>query len=177
MRRTFAVSETVTDLPSDLSCQIGISVVLFANLEWSLSRIAYAILGVDRNMGRIAVREPRATDRFDMICELLTYREIESKTDLKLLRQSIEECQETRNLLAHAVWVKEPDYGTFRILKTAGQWQPTPAHPQKTKRKVHPEALEFEVSDAIALNAKLKSALAAIYVWAAEFSRTPPTSQ
>ena len=165
-RLTFASTNPVTDLAPQILAEIGKTMVLFANLEWRLSRFAYALLGVDRNLGRIAVREPRAQDRFDMVCDLLAYREIAVRKDRAAIRQMIADCEEKRNLVAHSVWVREPKYGTTRLVKTSGHWQPTPKHPPKTKRKTAPEAVEFELEDAIALNEKLQSLIATIEKWA-----------
>lgn len=168
----FAVTEPVVDLPPDLLQEIGRAVVQFAYLEWYLSRFAYALAGVDRIIGRIAVREPRASDRFDMVCELLDYRKFKSKADLTGIRKRIVECESSRNLLAHSTWVCDPIHHAFRAVKISGQWQPTAAHPRKTKRKVSPEAVPFEADEGRELNEKLKRLLKDIVRWANEFE--PP---
>jgi len=132
-------------------------------------KVCLAVIGVDRNVGRIAVREPRAYERFDMICDLLAYKGAASNADLSGIRKRIVECDEMRNILAHSTWVRDPIHDAFRLVKTTGQWQPTPSHPPKIKRKVHPEAVLFEAPEAVALNDKLRLLLKEIEQWAAEF--------
>ena len=133
MKFTFAITEPTLELPDALLREIGETMILFAYLEWKLSRLAYALLGVDRNVGRISVREPRGCERFDMVCELLVYKEISSKADLGGIRKRISECDDARNLLAHATWVRDPVHDALRLVKTSGQWQPTPLHEGKAR--------------------------------------------
>lgn len=166
---TFARTPTVPDLPEDLLREIGRYIVGFARLEWILSRFAYAILRLDGADGRIAVREPRATERVDMICDLLDNRFVASKADVKALRKDIGDCEEWRNLLAHSTWVVDPLMHALRLVKTGGQWQPTRNHPPKTKRRVAPEAIPLGANDVVVLNAKLQSVLEAVDQWAREF--------
>ena len=66
MPDTFVVSQPTIDLPASLMREIGRTMVLSVNIEFRLSRIAYALLGIDRKAGRIAVREPRVVERFDI---------------------------------------------------------------------------------------------------------------
>jgi hypothetical protein len=176
MKRTYAETETTVDLPMTLLREIGLIMILSARLEWMLSRFAYSVLGLDRTEGRIAVREPRGTDRLDMICQLLTYKSIESRTDLQELRADIDECERGRDRVAHGIWVRDPIFNTLRIVSTRGQWQPTPSSPPKTSRKIAPEGVEFDLPEARALSAKLQSTLAKVEQWADEF-RPPQASQ
>jgi hypothetical protein len=171
----FGESDTTIDLPADLLSEIGRIIVSFAKLEFMLTRLAYALLELDRTAGRIVVREPRACERFDMIVDLLRYRNLSSESNLNALRISIGQCEDGRNLVAHGTWVRDPVYGVLRIVKTSGQWQPIPSYPRKTKRKVAPEGVEFELPDALELSEKIQLTIKSIERWADEF-RQPPTS-
>ena len=144
MQTTYRVSEPLIELPPSLLREIGRTMVLSAHLEFSLSRIAYGLIGVDRQTGRIAVREPRLVERFDMITDLLTLKEFKSKTDLISLRRRLQKCDDQRNLVAHGIWTREPTTKTLQIIKTSGKWQPTPKHKAGTKRATHPEGVTFE---------------------------------
>jgi hypothetical protein len=173
IKLTLASSDPLTDLPDELLREIGKTMVLLAHLEWRLSRFAYALMGVDRNVGRISVREPRAAERFDMVCELLNYKGAESKADLSNLRQRIQTCDDQRNLLAHGTWTRDPVHNALRIIRTTGQWQPTPQHRGKTKRAIHPEGVLFEMREASALNEELGRLTKEVLAWIAE-SQPPP---
>jgi hypothetical protein len=93
---------TTDNLPAALTREIGRVVVSYARLEWLLRQLLYAVLGVTQTEGRIAVGEPRATDRFDRICEILAFKAMATDDDLKAIRDAIEACQTQRNQLAHA---------------------------------------------------------------------------
>jgi hypothetical protein len=138
MSRSFAESDTTIELPAELLREIGRIIVSFAKLEFMLTRLAYALLELDRTAGRIAVREPRACERFDMIVDLLRYRNLSSKSDLNALRITIGQCEDGRNLVAHGTWVRDPVYGVLRIVKTSGQWQPIPLYPRKNEEEGGP---------------------------------------
>jgi hypothetical protein len=75
LQKSYGESEPTIDLPTCLFEEIGRITIIFSRIEWLLGRIAYAVLGLDRTEGRIAVREPRATERLDMISQLLAYKE------------------------------------------------------------------------------------------------------
>ena len=66
--RTAAIT---TDVPAMMLREIGRVVVAYANLEYLLSEVIYLLLDVDPKRGRLAVREPRATDRLDVIQDLI----------------------------------------------------------------------------------------------------------
>jgi hypothetical protein len=153
----YAETDTVIDLPDDLLREIGRVMVLFARLEWTLSRIAYALLGLDRTDGRIAVREPRATERIDMICQLLDYHKLPFSGSFQALRPQILEYQSLRDKIAHATWVRDPVYGALRIINTSGQWKPIPFEQEKLPRKVKPEGVTFELPEATQLSGNLLS--------------------
>src|SRR5262245_7836677 len=77
----------VAKLPAWLLSRIGSIVSQHAILEWRLSRIIYTLLDVDPKAGRITVREPRTTDRFDMICDLIKLKKLKIDADLATLRR------------------------------------------------------------------------------------------
>jgi hypothetical protein len=79
-------------LPSFLLRDIGRIITHHSVLEWKLSRIVYTLLGIDPVAGRIAVREPRTTDRLEMIVDLLKLKGISVSADLDGIREALELC-------------------------------------------------------------------------------------
>src|SRR5437763_1267817 len=88
-------------IPLNLARQIGHVIVSYAHLEWLLSRILFAALGIDAVEGRVALRDQSATERFDIIKRLLPLKEMAVPEGSKELRAAIESCQDQRNELAH----------------------------------------------------------------------------
>jgi hypothetical protein len=79
-------------LPSFLLRDIGRIITHHSVLESKLSRIVYTLLGIDPVAGRIAVREPRTTDRLEMIVDLLKLKGISVSADLDGIREALELC-------------------------------------------------------------------------------------
>ncbi len=135
-------------LPSILLRQIGRVITLWAVLELSLNQSVYLLLGTDPKSGRIAVREPRATDRIDMISDLAALKSIPiHSTDLTDLRAATEEALNFRDALAHNVWVRNPRNGDLLLRFTKGSWQPDKGMRGKVSRKVKPEGSKMTAAD------------------------------
>lgn len=132
----------VKDLPSNLLEGIGQVIVLFSRLEFVLSKIIHDLLGISEKEGRLAVREPRASERVNIIADLLALRNMEVGTDLKKLQTLVENLEKDRNKVAHGIWVKHPKTGELLLRVTKGTWQD--GIRGKVKRIIVPEA--FEVS-------------------------------
>jgi hypothetical protein len=75
-------------LPSFLLRDIGRIITHHSVLESKLSRIVYTLLGIDP----VAVREPRTTDRLEMIVDLLKLKGISVSADLDGIREALELC-------------------------------------------------------------------------------------
>ena len=138
----------VTDLPADMLQAIGRVIVEYAFLELQLSRIIYDLIRVDPKAGRVAVREPRATDRLEIILDLIDLKQFTLTDDeKKLLRKTTKTCLTQRDQLAHGAWVRDPNNGTLLLRLTKGQWQPIKGQRGKTKRVVKPEGISVSTAD------------------------------
>lgn len=135
------------DLPSSLFRQIGRVVAAHALVEWILNRIVYRLLRLKPVEGRIAVRDPRTTDRLDMITDLLTLNNIAVQTDTKTLREVLDKCYRERDELAHGVWVIDREAGKLFLRLSGGKWQP-PGMNKAVKRRIDLEAREYTSDDA-----------------------------
>lgn len=58
------------DIPAALAREIGRFLVTWAYFEHYVQVVIWNTLRITAEEGRIAVREPRITDRLDMICDL-----------------------------------------------------------------------------------------------------------
>jgi len=152
------------ELPSSLYREIGRIVAAHALLEWTLSRIIYILLDIEPVHGRITIREPRTTDRLDMIADLMKLKNIKTGTDLPALRQLLEGCSTQRDWLVHGVWVQDDKYPGKNFLRIAsGSWQP-PGSNIKVKRRIDLEAIEYDATEAGALRQVMVETLHATVV-------------
>lgn len=137
-------------LPAQLATEIGRAITRYAFLEYQLSLIIYVLLRIGKAEGRLAIREPRATDRLELISDLCKIMNIKPRTDISLLTQSVGAAQNQRNLLAHGIWVKD---GQKLLLRDTGvqgsKWKPD----QKTsvKKKINPRGVNYTVESARSL--------------------------
>jgi hypothetical protein len=124
-----------------------------------LSEVAYLLLGIGPKEGRLAVREPRTTDRFDMIRDLLELKAIKVETDLVLLRDALESAARQRDQLGHGIWLRDRASGILYLRLTKGSWQPVKGQAGKIKRLVRPEGVEYTASDCRELRAIIIEAI------------------
>jgi len=134
---------TIYKLPKEFVEKIGHVIVAFSYLEYLLSRVIYDLLDVGQKEGRLAVREPRATDRFEIITDLLELRQITVLADIDVIYKSITDVQNRRNNIAHGVWLEHPNTKQIFLRMTKGKWQPDPKKRGKVKKIIHPEGLEY----------------------------------
>ena len=151
------------NLPSFLLREIGRIVSRHAILEWKLSRTVYTLLGIDPVCGRVTVREPRTTDRLDMIADLIKIKNISISADLPGIRNALDACISQRDALAHGLWIDDPNYPNRLFLRqTAGNWTP-PGKIGKHKRRIHPQAAEYVLEDAKSLVELIDATIQAVY--------------
>lgn len=131
-------------LPVAYSTEIGRIITRWAFLEWRLRVVTYILLGVGHNLGRIAVREPRAADYITIIEDICTVRNIKLKADTKTLKKQLAEYKEFRDLLAHGIWIKHPASTLPTIQKATGSYQELPGQ-KLTKAKMAPKATVIEL--------------------------------
>jgi hypothetical protein len=158
--------EIVFDLPASLTREIGRIIVAYANLEHRLSVIIYALLGVPSAIGRLAVREPRSTDRFDLIVQLLDLREVSvDETEISDLKAAISEVAAQRDRIAHGIWIRSRN-GTLHLRLTRGAWQPVEGQRGKTSRAILPEGPPYTTADALSLRKLLHAVLIRVEAFA-----------
>ena len=147
---TFAkvAAKAIHELPTSISRELGRSIVRWSYFEHYIQKVIWALVGVDDIIGRYAVREPRITERIDMIRELAALRSIKLKSDAWFHDYWVQAdaAQSRRDLLAHGLWANYPD-GTLRVIRMRGQ------HPKNIKqiphrsRKISPEGQSVTVAE------------------------------
>ena len=157
--------------PPAISRGIGRVMALYAYLENELQQIVYLLTGVSRKEGRLAIIEPSAKNRLELIRDLLSVHKLKIPVRSGLLKE-IENLTSSRNILAHGVWIKSSSHG-YSAVSTRGYWN-TKEEGRKVTRKIKPGMVPWDtdglnafradlgrvIDEAEALRASVKAALA-----------------
>lgn len=144
----------VKELPAHISREIGRLMVANAYLEYVLGEIVLDLLKLDQKRGRVAIRQPRAGDTYDMIKDLAEIEKISFSPEIENIRTSLNELSMKRDWLAHGIWVDDKKRGLLLRI-TSGSWQPAPGTKGKIKRRILPEVNKFglrEIKATLELN-------------------------
>jgi hypothetical protein len=140
------------DIPGPLALEIGRFLATWAHFEHYVQTTIWSNLGLGAEAGRIAVREPRVTERLDMISDIAELGNLEMDyVLLRDIRKRADSLAGKRHLLAHCLWTE--DRGVWCALVTRGSWAETQEeiedYPSGSKA-VQPEArpvTDKEVAD------------------------------
>ena len=110
------------DIPSSLAREIGRFLVTWAHFEHYVQATVWSALSLGAEAGRIAVREPRITERLDMLrdlCELYQLRPIDYVL-IADIRKRVEPLAARRHMLAHSLWTQDSVNGAPSLLAELG---------------------------------------------------------
>lgn len=154
------------DVPPDITNEIGRLTVRCAHLEYILQSIIWNLAQVTLPIGRLAIREPRAEERINLIKDLAELRgvEVEPVAPAGIMSRA-KDFGRNRDILVHGHWFFGEDEQQWFVILTRGKWAEHDPHPQS--KSIVPEALKVtkEAVQEIVLQAeqtiKLAMALAA----------------
>ena len=130
-------------LPMSMSREIGRIIIHWSYFEHCIQQMNWQTLGISIAAGRLSVREPRVTDRLEMLHDLLKLRKGEWDDKLYasiLARARLAEAK--RNLVCHGIWAHRDD-GWFVEL-TRGSWPKTLKELVKGSRKITSELVPMD---------------------------------
>lgn len=117
--------EVVTDLPEDLYATIGMVVVQFSYLEWLLNRIIYDLKDLDTAAGRQQSFGRQIWERLNLLFQLVENRGLTVTIDRSALLRHSSEYEGKRDLLSHAIFVRDASGAILvRDAKRGKKWQP-----------------------------------------------------
>lgn len=138
-RRT---SQARYDVPAGVAREIGRIIVAWSFLENMLQRAIWDLADVDEPTGRLAIREPRVSDRLALICDLAELRGFKLPPELiKSLRKSLTTNGLVRDLMAHGAWGHDSKEG-WLVVRTRGTYDQPVEHSKN--RKIDPEGLRAD---------------------------------
>lgn len=161
-------AEVVHELPEDLAAVIGQVIVKYARLEHALTMMIGLLLQLNKTEARIALREPRAADRLDIVLDLFAIKDIQIKSDVPILKGLITDATSGRDLLAHGIWLKHPSNGDLYIRQTRGKWPKNLSGNQSVKRAIFPQSLRYSIGECRKTLQTINKGLAAIDALGAE---------
>lgn len=146
------------ELPADLYAAIGMVVVQFSYLEWILKRIIYDLLDLDTPVGRQRTFGRRGKERLDLLFQLVDKRGLAVSVDRGALYRHINEYEGTRDLLSHAIFVRDCA-GVLMVqdAKRGKKWQPPGRRGSAVYKSDEPpgEEIDAEVVARLAKNTAL----------------------
>jgi hypothetical protein len=130
-------------LPALLNREIGRVIVGWAHLENHLQAVCYMLLRLKGEEGRVAVRQPRATDRLEMILDLLFLNRMQAHSGFfKSMQKRIGEAAEFRDLFAHGIWTYSEEHKKWAVQNTRGNWGDNQTGIRAAgKKRITPEGL------------------------------------
>jgi hypothetical protein len=157
MKKAYA-AERVTgtaryDIPHSLYREIGRIVVRWAYFEHCVQDMVWQAMQVSHSVGRIAVREPRVTDRLEMLRDLVKLRKATWNDQLfKSILGRAKLITARRDLLAHGIWGNHPaglwtSTDTWHVQLTRGSWPKNLSELVAGSRKVNPQMVPIDLSE------------------------------
>jgi hypothetical protein len=151
-------------LPPSFSREIGRIIVKFAYFEQCVQEMIWQALELSEAAGRIAVREPRITDRLDMLRDVIGLLNSAWDEELfKSMRQRANLIAAKRHMLVHGLWYHHP-LGEWHVQLTRGSWPKTEEELVVGSKKITPESVPIAADE-------LKSATAEIDALIADLKR------
>lgn len=133
-------------LPPGYSKFLGDVIARWAIVEHVMTSCVHLMVRVPARVARIVVREPRASDRIDMIQELMQVQRLTTTVDMVQLRSDVVAAEGHRNLLAHSVWCILEGMDDVFLIRTSSSWKP-PGIGKRVSRRMVPEAVPWTLVD------------------------------
>lgn len=133
-------------LPPGYSKFLGDVIARWAIVEHVMTSCVRLNVRVPRQVADIAVREPRASDRIDMINELMQVRNITTTVDMGRLRTDVVVAEGQRNVLAHSVWCILEGTDQVFLVRSSASWRP-PGIGSRVSRRMVPEAIPWGLTN------------------------------
>ena len=142
----------VRNLPPILMSEIGRVIVFHSYVEWRLGLIISDILRTTKILSRLLARDSRTMDQFDLICDLVSLKDVKTGVDLIRLRKSLVSATTQRDLIAHGTWVRDPKTKVFLLRLVRGSWKPAKGKKVQTRRLRKSGAPEYGIEECRSLS-------------------------
>jgi hypothetical protein len=153
------------NLPPRFVREIGRIVVSWAYFENCIQEMNWQALGISPAAGRTAMREPRASERLEMLNALIELRD--GTWDILLYKSILARTkvlEAKRNLVAHGIWGYVAYANEWHVQLARGTWPKNQSELIKGSKKTNPESVLMSVE-------KFREATSAIEMLLADLSK------
>ena len=141
-----------TDLPDDLYAAIGMVVVQFSYLEWILNRIIYDLMDLDTPAGRQKILPKQVKERLKLLFRLVGDSGLAVTIDQTALLRHASEYEGKRDLLCHAIFVRDQASTLMvRDAKRGMKWQPPGQRGRAVDKSIEPMGQEIHAAIVVGL--------------------------
>src|ERR1700728_2070976 len=137
----------VRNLPPNLMREIGRIIFFHSYLEWRLNLIVFDILRVTKVLGRLVAKDSRTMDQFDLVCDLISLKDVKTDVDFIRLRKSVLSASTQRDLLAHGTWMKDPKTKAFLLRLVRGSWKPVETDTMQKSRSIKSGSRKYGIEE------------------------------
>jgi hypothetical protein len=140
------------DLPPLLSREIGRIIVHWAHFEHLVQDMVWQSIPVSQAVGRTAIREPRVTDRLELLRDLIKLRDAQWDDELfKSILNRANLIVARRDLLAHGIWGNHSGgmmnmNDIWHVQLARGSWPKNISELVEGSKKIMPEMVPMELS-------------------------------
>jgi hypothetical protein len=142
----------VRDLPHNILREIGRVIFSHAYVEWRISSTTDDLLNFTRVLGRLAARETLVMDRFDLLCDVISLKNVKTSIDLIGLRKTMVSATTQRDMLAHGTWGRDAQTKTFFLRLVRGSWKPLKIKKVQTGRSIKSGAPQYGIEECLSLS-------------------------
>ena len=152
------LGHAIYQLPAGFSREIGRIVVQFAYFEQCVQEMVWQALNLSEAAGRIAVREPRVSDRLEMLHDTIKVRGGTVDDDLyKSIKARTNLVAAKRHLLAHGIWFYHQGMDEWHVQLTRGSWPKNEDELVAGSKKVTPESVVMTLEELRAATSEISA--------------------
>jgi hypothetical protein len=129
--------DVTLNLPKELHIWIGKITTYWAIAEWIQAGTLARLLNIGRKEARVMFGD-RIGNCISKIKQNMEIKDIPLPDNFSTLSKTLNECELSRNLLGHGVWMVDPDTNELCVQNPSGEW--LQQLPRISKRK-YPEAV------------------------------------
>ncbi len=139
------------DVPASIAREIGRIIVTWAYFEHGVQEMVWQAMKVSPEVGRTAVRQPRVTDRLEMLRDLVKLRNGEWNDQLfKSILERSKLLAARRDLLAHGRWGVHGSglwnsIDTWHVELTRGSWPKNMRELIEGSKQINPEMVPMDL--------------------------------
>lgn len=136
------------DLPEPFLTEIGRVITRWAYYERMIQSCIRDLIGVSAAEARLALREPRVTERLELMAQLMQlYKGEWDETLYKSIYSRTKRWGTRRDLIAHGVWGFDEKEECWRLEVIRGKWSPELFKLFRGHRRVMPAAIKVTIED------------------------------